>query len=174
MLLINELFPNPKGKDTEGEFIELKNTNDSAASIEGFALKTPKGKTYILKGEISAHGLLVLPYQTTKLTITNENGDVLLYGASGALLDRVSYVGSAKEGASFARNGETFFFTTTPTPGKENVFSALFPVSSQLTFPSQGSVISPTLPFIQIILFAVLLGVSFSFLVHTAIKKVFV
>ena len=67
MLYINEWLPNPVGADAAGEFVELYNSGNSAAPLNGYTLGTGAKKKFSLTGyTIPAGGYLVLKKAQTK------------------------------------------------------------------------------------------------------------
>ncbi|MFA6495053.1 MAG: lamin tail domain-containing protein [Candidatus Paceibacterota bacterium] len=126
---ISELLPNPAGSDTAGEWIELHNTGDVAQSLAGWSLKDASGKTHVFKTEsMPAHGFLVLPYSTTKISLNNSGDTIFLYDGSGTLVDSFSYAQTMKDDVALVHNvSGNIVVTTQPTPGKENVIVATAP-----------------------------------------------
>lgn len=126
MLYINEWFPNPVGNDAAGEFVELYNSGANAASLNGYALGDGTKKTFKLDGySIPVGGYLVLTHAQDKLTLKNTDGEVLLYGPDGRVLDAASFAGAAPEGKSYSRVDYgtapiAHFVFTYPTPGAAN------------------------------------------------------
>lgn len=127
MVFISEWLPNPSGPDAAGEFIELYNGGAAPAALDGWVIKTEKGKTFSLGGRtIGARGFLVLKKDVTKLTLRNTDGGLSLYAPGGALADRAAFVGAAPEGKSFSRadygtGPATHFTWAAPTPGAANI-----------------------------------------------------
>jgi hypothetical protein len=148
-MLINELLPNPIGKDTEGEWIELFNNSQGTVNLAGWQIKDASGKTFVFKNQIiSAGEYLVLDYKTTKISLNNNTETLFLYDPKGNLIDKAGFTGVAPEGKSLARQNKQFIFTDQPTPGKVNIFknSAASPGGSsqnQLTAVTVNN-ISPT------------------------------
>ncbi|OGJ59563.1 hypothetical protein A2635_04335 [Candidatus Peribacteria bacterium RIFCSPHIGHO2_01_FULL_51_9] len=123
-VVVNEILPDPVGKDTEGEWIELHNLTMTDASLCGWWLDDEEGgsRPFVLDAyEVSANGFLVLPYTVTKLGLRNAGEHVRLF-MNENLLDDVTY-DEAPEGQSFAR-GESgaFLWTSILTPGSGNLF----------------------------------------------------
>ncbi|MBI4094732.1 MAG: lamin tail domain-containing protein [Candidatus Liptonbacteria bacterium] len=119
MVLINEWFPNPPGKDAEGEWVELWNSSPHEIELSGYTLSNGRGQTFALHGyRIKGEGYLVLDRATTKLTLRNQDEELSLY-ANGVLVDASRMRGSAEEGKSISRQGEAFFGAL-PTPGAAN------------------------------------------------------
>jgi len=103
-MLISKFFPNPVGKDTEGEFIELFNDSASQINLSGWKLKDASGKTFVFKNQIiRADEHLQLDYKTTKITLNNDAETIFLYDSSGNLIDKAEFSGPAPEGKIFSR-----------------------------------------------------------------------
>src|SRR6185437_7227208 len=99
----NEWLPNPPGKD-DGEFIELYNSGAAPAALNGYALGTGVKRTFKLDGlHIAAGGYLLLEKSRTKLSLKNTDGEVLLYGPGGAVIEDDRFSGAAPEGKSWSR-----------------------------------------------------------------------
>ena len=126
MLYINEWLPNPIGNDATGEFIELYNRGESAASLSGYAIGDGAKKTFSLSGyTIPSGSYLVLKKAQDKLSLKNTDGEVLLYGPDGRVVDSAVFAGAAPEGKSFSRVDYgtapiTHFAFEYPTPGAAN------------------------------------------------------
>lgn len=160
-ILINELLPNPKGKDADGEFIELFNNSVNRVSLANYTLADKGGKKYLVHSELGAGEYLVLPYSLTKLNLNNTGDAVFLYDSRGQLIDRAEFLLQAKEGASFARNSEgVFSFTDTPTPGVANQFREVFIQKENLMFQQAGAVISNSLSGFEVIAAMLIISVS--------------
>jgi len=128
-MIISEFLPNPVGKDTDGEFIELFNDDLKPINLSGWKIKDASGKTFIFKNQtIGAGEYITLSYKTTKITLNNDAETLFLYDSSGNLIDKAEFSGSAPEGKSFARQNSQFVLTSQPTPGKINILN--IPTSS--------------------------------------------
>lgn len=135
-MLISEFLPNPVGKDTDGEFIELFNDGLKSINLSGWKIKDASGKTFTFKNQILGSGrYLTLPYQTTKITLNNDAETLYLYDTKGVLIDKASFSGTAPEGKSFIHpaiggggQNNQFVLSSKPTPGKPNIFES--PTSS--------------------------------------------
>jgi len=134
-MAINEFLPNPVGKDTDNEWIELFNNGNTATNIDGWQIKDVSGRIFYLKGAVEPNEYLVLDYKTTKISLNNDGETLFLYDQNGRLIDKVEYSGKAPEGKSLARQGDKFIFTGQPTPGKENIFptSKSAPINAEET-----------------------------------------
>ncbi len=133
-IFINEILPNPIGSDEEEEFIELKNSGVGAVNLTGWSIADATNKKYkITSGQISADGLFLLKRKMTNISLNNSGEEeVKLYSSTGALVDSIKYSGSIKENLAYAKQDGAFFWTTTPTPEKENIIKgeALAPIIS--------------------------------------------
>jgi hypothetical protein len=121
-LTISEILPNPIGRDTQGEFIEIYNPGAVSVDLSGWQLDDLVGSgsqpyTFpaitIQPGEAQA-----FYYQETKIVLNNSGDKVNLLDAAGRLVSSVSY-GQAKEGKSWARLSGIYQWLK-PTPGIVN------------------------------------------------------
>lgn len=123
MIIINEFFPNPIGKDADGEFIELFNSGGEPISLSGWKIKDSSNKTFtFVNQKIEPGEYLVLDYKTTKISLNNNGEKLFLYDGYGNLIDGAEYTGTAEAGKSLIRKDNHFVFTDKPTSGKVNVF----------------------------------------------------
>ncbi|PWB38788.1 MAG: hypothetical protein C3F02_01720 [Parcubacteria group bacterium] len=122
---IAEFLPNPKGPD-DGEWIELFNQGAATLDLSGFALQDNSTKIFTI-GErlISAQSYALFYKDETGLSLNNSGGDaVKLYDPNGGLVETVTYQDNAPEGKSYARQNDSFSWTSSPTPGQANIFVA--------------------------------------------------
>jgi hypothetical protein len=94
-LSINEVELNPRGSDSDHEWVELYNPLDSAISVDGYSLETTHGEIAFieLSGAVPANGYRVFTFEHGSL----DNGDardsfakgdaILLRAPSGRALD---------------------------------------------------------------------------------------
>lgn len=136
MVYINEWLPNPIGKDTEGEFVEIFNSGPTALDVRGWRLEVKGGKKFYLSGQVGSGEFLVFKKPALKITLVNTDGGISLYDASGNLVDHQQFLGLAAEGKSYSRTlqdpakagpggqGASFgsFVFSEPTPGEQNRF----------------------------------------------------
>jgi len=124
-MIISEFLPNPVGKDTDGEFIELFNDSQNEINLTGWQLKDASGKGFVLKNQkLGPAEYLILDYKTTKISLNNSDETLFLYDQKGTLVDKAGFTGSAPEGKSLVRKGSQFVFTDKPTPAKANIFES--------------------------------------------------
>lgn len=115
-LIINEVFPNPYGKDAGQEYIELYNPGPYDVLLDDWKLggKTKKS----LDGHsISAGGFLIFE----NITLRNSEDHLELSAPDGQLIDELEYA-DVEEGQSFALHPSGQFRWTIPTPAAENDF----------------------------------------------------
>ena len=121
---ISEFLPNPKGKGEESEWIEIANSSDSLVDVSGWQLQVGGSQTkqFIFPSNslLLPHSFLVFDRKTTKLSLSNKQGDIRLLYPSGEIADEIGYQ-DAQANMSAAKKGEKFFWTDLPTPGMKNV-----------------------------------------------------
>lgn len=121
-IILNELLPNPLGKDTESEFIELKNLSNFEVNLAGWQIKDAADKVFIFGQEkIAPQGFLATFYSRSKISLNNSGQEaVFLYDPQGQLIDSISYQGCV-EGFSFNSTDQGWHWSTMPTPGFANI-----------------------------------------------------
>ncbi len=123
-IIINEIYPNPKGKDGGQEWIELKNTGNENCSLEGWKIDDEEGgsKSYTLLyiHEINSGGFILLPSWQTKLNLNNSSDSIRLFDKKESLVDEVDYE-KTPEAESYSNSGSGFEWSKTITPLTENI-----------------------------------------------------
>ena len=108
-MIISEFLPNPIGKDTDSEFIELFNDSQKQINLTGWKIKDASGKTFTFKNQtIGAGEYLALNYKTTKITLNNDAETLYFYDPNGNLIDKGGFSGAAPAGKSFVRQNNQF------------------------------------------------------------------
>ncbi len=122
-IVINEIFPNPKGKDADGEFIELINLDSKTIDLQGWKLDDEDGgsKPYPLESRLLSKEIESLPISLTGLSLKNTSEVVRLIDPSGQVISQVLYE-KAKEGESYSRSNDNEYSWSSPTAGMENIF----------------------------------------------------
>ncbi len=126
-IVINEILPNPKGRDQDGEFIELKNLSQEKINLLNWKVDDADGGSkpyqFISDQWIEPNDFYVLERIESGLVLNNSNEKVRLFNDFEELIDELEYEKSV-EGESFSRgkDGE-FYWTSRITPGEENVIS---------------------------------------------------
>lgn len=120
-LHLNEILPNPSGKDEGLEWLEISNTGNVPVSLVGWriATKSKKGPLITIDLTIEAQGLLVLPKEFTP-TLGNSNETIQLLAADGTVVDSITY-DTAPENRSYAAIDNHWEWTTQLTPADDNV-----------------------------------------------------
>lgn len=122
LILINEVFPNPKEKDDAGEFIELYNPSNASVDMSGWEIRdaTATGK-YIFPGDstVAPFGYLVISDKDFTFSLNNSDEAVSLYDRAKRLVHEVKYE-KTKEGVSLNLVGTKLRGARKPTPGSVN------------------------------------------------------
>ena len=132
---ISEFLPDPEGKDTEGEFIELYNPGPDEIDLENWQLDDEEDKgsrpyTFPEDSEIKAGEYLSLPYSETKITLNNSGDWVRLLWPSGQAIDEIEY-GEAPKAESYNKMNGDWCWSLEPTPAEQNICSAQSPKEAQ-------------------------------------------
>jgi len=128
-IIISELMPDaPEGQqDSESEWIELHNTQSHSVKIGGCKLRDLRGsvKTYTIPNgkTIPAEGYAVFFSKDTPLSMNNDEDGIALLSSSGSVVFQTAIYKDGDEGNGFAYDGESWEWTSTPTPGKANVLT---------------------------------------------------
>lgn len=121
-MLISEFLPNPVGKDAGSEWVELVNNTTEPVRLDGWFLEIGARRKVKLKSEIAPREYLVVQgREGSTLGLRNTDGVLSLYDPEGRLVDSAQFRGTAPEGKSFARQGDSRF-----TPYKSQGFSLGF------------------------------------------------
>ncbi|MFC1599968.1 lamin tail domain-containing protein [Patescibacteria group bacterium] len=123
-IMINEVYPNPKGKDNGQEWIELINIGNEKCSLEGWQIDDEedgsKPYTLLYIHEINSNGFIILPSWQTKINLNNSDDSVRLFNPEENLIDEIIYK-ETSEDESFASAEDGFVWTKTITPLTENL-----------------------------------------------------
>jgi len=125
-VVINEILPSPEGPDSEEEWIEIFNQNNFEADLSKWQITDTAGGTftYTLPAgtKISAQGFLVLPRPESKITLNNDEDELLLIQPNGNVLDKVNYQ-KAPLGQSYNKTENGWVWSSILTPGSVNITS---------------------------------------------------
>lgn len=122
-IFINELYPNPTSSqsESEDEYIELYNPNNSPLDLSGWLIKDSSGKTYIIKNSLIAPGGFAVFYSSETHISLNNTGDIVsLYSPAGDLKDQSTDYGDAKEGLSWGVVSGIWDWNNSLTPAALN------------------------------------------------------
>jgi hypothetical protein len=146
-IAITEIFPNPRGGDREGEFIELYNPSDKETDLTGWRIEIEGGKIFEFgkffnpTRTLAAGGYFALYRPESNLILNNNGGKIRLVAPGKSKAAQLLEYGPAAEGLSFAdtekidlknaasstkiflRNSlmlNRWVWSETPTPGRAN------------------------------------------------------
>lgn len=165
MVVISEWLPDPAGKDSEGEWVELWNLGSARQDLSGWRIISGKSE-FSLRGTIGPGEYLVLKRQDTKLPLPNQNASLRLVAGNGAVADSASFIMTAPEGKSYQRAAGGNFFFASPTPGSSNGIAGAAMLRS-----NYGGIHSSPPGFINFLALAVGFGVLFSAVIWFIIKS---
>lgn len=107
------------------EWIEIYNPSSDEINLSGWSIDDEDGGSKIFRFEedllIKENGFYQLKRKESGLALNNDADRVRIYNSEGKLIMEVEYA-KAKEGTAYAygKNGQ-WFWTGSPTPGKENI-----------------------------------------------------
>lgn len=136
-VIINELFPNPEGVDTD-EFIELYNMGDTSTSLAGWKMGTVKSaKQFIFSSSaiIEPRSYIVVSRQEMPFVLQNIEDGVHLFVVDGTNIDSTAYENPPVGKTWARRNDGSFVWTSDITRGKQNTFDELLSVQSTALSP---------------------------------------
>ena len=121
-VFINEFYPNPRGRDSGKEWIEIVNKNNFPVDLSGYKIANGLKKSFCFPtGSLIApqNYLIIQP----KIALKNSSSSLSFFYPNNSLLQRIIYP-SVQEGWSVARNDQgKFYFTAQPTPGTTNLIA---------------------------------------------------
>lgn len=125
-IIISEFMPNPEGKDTENEWIELYNNSAQAADLSSWQLDTgEKSKTFVFptNTSVAANQYLILTRSTTKLSLNNTSSKIRLLYPTGQISQEIKYDKAPQEQSVSLLSGNEYAWSAIPTPGLSNIIS---------------------------------------------------
>jgi hypothetical protein len=126
-IVFSEVLPSPEGADSEGEWIEIFNSNDFEINLSGWQITDVQGAVKIYtfpEGiKIKSREYLVISRPVTKITLNNDGDELKIIQPNGKVVDNIAYE-AAKTGESYALIGKEWVWTTNLTPGAENAIPA--------------------------------------------------
>lgn len=125
-VVINEILPSPEGPDSEEEWIEIFNQNNFEVDLSKWQIADTAGRTFTYTfpagTKISVQGFLVLPRPESKITLNNDEDELLLIQPNGNVLDKVNYQ-KAPRGQSYNKTESGWVWSSVLTPGSVNITS---------------------------------------------------
>ncbi len=127
-IYISELLPNPSGKDTGNEWMEICNNGTQPQPLTGWKLQDASAKSFTIQNiSVAPQSCVVFGNTETKISLNNDKETLSLFDVGGNSVDRVSYNTVVKDDQALARvsaSGE-LQITTTPTKGEiQNIITA--------------------------------------------------
>jgi len=125
ILVINEFVSDPVSG--EKEWVEIYNPNSVSVNLMDFTLTESGGKKFSLPDQdLEPYGYFVLILSSSVLN--NNDDTITILDSSEKIVDQIIYgteiIPAAQDPNSVARKEDgTFFITSTPTPGTQNIFS---------------------------------------------------
>ncbi|GEM_PF-4247595 len=117
---LNEIFPNPSGKDNGKEWVEITNISNQPIEVTGWYLQNSTDDVIgVISAGITAHGFHIISMIEP---LKNKREMVQLRDANGKLVDVVSYE-TATSNQSYARVMKGWLWTKQLTAGIENIVS---------------------------------------------------
>ncbi|RJQ29788.1 lamin tail domain-containing protein [Candidatus Parcubacteria bacterium] len=171
MVSLSEWLPNPSGKDSESEWVELRNDGPEMIDLSGWELETGAGRKFVLDG-YTARGeeYLLLSRQETGLILRNVDEALFLYSKGRKLISKSQFFGSAPEGKSVVQDAKGGHFTI-PTPGGANIESADGENNDFLSMTyAEGTILNPETVEASFLSFLLGSGVFIAFLATFAAK----
>lgn len=126
---VSEILPNPASPDTDSqnEFVELYNPNQNDIDLTNYEIAASQDATYkyVIKDVIiESGGYRVFTSGSTNLSLSNSGGKVKLLAPDGSLVDETDIYPKAPDGQSWIFNDGLWIWTSSPTPGEDNIFTA--------------------------------------------------
>ena len=120
-IYISEILPNPKGADSELEFIELFNSMDIPVDLSGWVLSDGTKKFLLENIAIASKSYIAIYSRDSKISLKNSADWVLLANPRGDIISKIHYSFIGQEDQSFALIGQNFAWTLSPTPNARNI-----------------------------------------------------
>lgn len=121
-LLLTEIMPNPAGSDSD-EWLEVYNPGETSSSTSGWKIKINGSEKILPDVTVEPGEYVTLHKASTRLTLPNTSGVISLISPQGNAVSTVSYR-SVSESSSLAVVDGAWQWTTSPTPGSENIIVA--------------------------------------------------
>jgi endonuclease/exonuclease/phosphatase family metal-dependent hydrolase len=104
-LVISALLPNPQGKDSGNEVVEITNDSQVPINLNGWKLRDMAGNTYALSGSVPAGQKERFKMTTSSMPLNNSGDSVDLIDSDGNVRHHVSYDQSEVSNGTFIQFG---------------------------------------------------------------------
>lgn len=130
---LNEILPNPKGKESDEEYIEIYNGENSEIDLEDWILKDssksgkftfPEEEEEKNKSIIKSKDYIAIYRKDFKFAINNSGESIYLLDPNEKVISSITYTGSAKEDRSYGLDDDKWRWSKYLTPDKKNKFSS--------------------------------------------------
>ncbi len=129
-IYISEILPNPKGNDSELEFIELYNSMDVLVDLSGWIL-SDTAHNYVCENiAIASKSYMAIFSRDSKISLNNSSDWAVLENPRGDIVSKIHYSFAGQEDQSYALLGQNFVWTLSPTPGAKNILVEKIVVSA--------------------------------------------
>ncbi len=138
-IIFTEIFPNPIGPDTVGEFIEIKNVSAINIDLTNWQIKNAAKQIFTIPAwTMTPQSILVFYRPETKLALNNEKEQIKLYAQSGLIISQVEYK-TAPEGQSYQISAGKWSWAEV-SPGQENIYQNEILPRAIITGPKEAKV----------------------------------
>jgi len=133
-IIISEIYPNPPGADTEGEWIELENIGTTEIDLAGWQIKDNSKKVFKISGKkftttiIKPGEFFIIERNISGLALNNDKETIKLVSPEDKTIQTISYKEdeNVSENIAYALDEESdWVWTTTPTKNQKNIITIL-------------------------------------------------
>jgi len=123
-IVFNEVLPSPLGPDESEEWIEIYNQNNFTVDLTDWQISDVFGqiKIYSFPNDslINANSYIVIGRPESKITLNNQEDELLLFNPNQEIIDSIHYEKAVSE-QSFARLSGDWSWTNQLTPANSNM-----------------------------------------------------
>jgi hypothetical protein len=122
------LLPNPAAPQTDAadEFVEVFNPTGQTVDLTGYILLTGNSYNYkyaIKNVTLAPHSYHAFYSRDTKLVLSNSGGRAKIDAPDGSVVDETDAYTVAADGQAWIFANSKWQWTSTPTPGRANIFT---------------------------------------------------
>ncbi|MFA6255151.1 MAG: lamin tail domain-containing protein [Patescibacteria group bacterium] len=138
-IIFTEIFPNPIGPDTVGEFIEIKNVSVTNINLTDWQIRNAAKQIFTIPAwTMTPKSILVFYRPETKLALNNEKEQIKLYSKSGSIIDQIEYK-AAPDGQSYQLSDGKWYWAQA-SGGQENIYQTSIIPKAIITGPKEAKV----------------------------------